>query len=1069
MYYIGMQKRKIFRSINICIAFLITLAFIFPPEALAARRRAGGGELAKFDFGNYAAGVGIGIGAMAVGGVINAGLTSAIGNSIQAVGGTVPASMQTATKAGILGAMGNSFVNSFTTTGLITNMSTFFAVSQTGRAVGAMGNYYGWKPSTTFLVSSAASGFVGGFMNPTVALGPSVSESVTSSIIPGIHYTLNPANYTLGNMLSGGFVGGVTGLASGAVVVAIDGNKINKGKEPGIGAQIAGMVTGVAVGNLTRTLIDPATYTKGPEKTWERVENPEIKNVQDTATAKTATADVVAKAKGAYGGAKELLKGGTWQDAKQAYNEGLTKAEESGVVKNLRTSAQLDVQKANKLASSDSGRFRYRHVLDADVWDGYAQPDGSRAPVKYEMAGDKIRHYSPNEVMADGRSYRVRPLQGNFVTVAETNTRAGISLVGQRLFEATFINTADMWPQLVTNSLVIAATHSLGKKQKWMAPLVSGVVGGIAGPLFSNLADAYALRPGIYIGEHHVAKSIDNIELVKGLAFKEKMGNVSNDMYTKLDGYLKNHPTAKEQSPESLKVLQRDLQGVLDKHGYKTKLAETNIEGLLAQAVKDRPSFRAEAERILNNYKGTVKQPAQKVFGLAAGAANVETQGMLLNKSVNQGLRDVGVSRSQLFLSNASRDMTFGLVEGVVSGGIQSLANKISENSPFAAVGAAYGGAMLAGAVRGVIWHATWKPSRNEFNDLIWMPKYSLATPERYTGDDRVWKERDNYVYPRELAKIKEFRTLTGLSPTNRRKEIFDRTQEGIVKTKEKEIQVYELTLGLEYPDKKIVLQPDATREQIRDIVREARELDFMPEVSRQDGRTVVSIFDRSNKLDSSSLTGFAGIDNIVTREIQPSLNVSILASLAQANREFLTGSFAFGTPYAKPENINALMLHNFVSNMRGYAMTAMSADLRYIPSPHQHKDKTVSFSQSWHSIKDKFSSPRKFFGLKPKREKEPLTGWLTPGIVSGYISGGSSAMSNTIMTSMGAVKPLADTLNIQHQRLVITNSRFVPVTVQNLDYEPWLAARKTSFYAPFPSDSFNARNKRGRTFLPNR
>ncbi|MDD2689004.1 MAG: hypothetical protein PHT41_02500 [Candidatus Omnitrophica bacterium] len=1100
-----MRKRKIFRVSNLCIVLLIALSFILPPEAFAARRRAGGGELAHFDFGNYAAGIGIGVGAMAVGGVINAGLSSALGN-VTSVGkgvltGTAIPSITTQS-SNILTAMGNSLSYSFTTTGLITNMSTFMAVSQVGRAVGAAGSYYGWKPSTTFLVSSFASGAVGGFMNPSVALGPSVSEGITNSIIPGVHYTLNPANYTLGNMLNGAFVGGVTGLASGAVIVGIDGNKINEGKQPGVGAQIAGMVTGVAVGNLTRTLIDPTTYTRGPKETWERVDNPEIKknqNLADTSMAKAGELQAQASnkfkiaaglgaAKSLYndyneGGLKNLdLKGAL----KGAWDSGV--AATAGDVKAIQgelNTAQGYAKTAASLGGRDSTRYAYRHVLDADVWNGYAQPDGKRTPIKYEMAGDKIRHYSPNDVMANGKTYKVTPLPGkDFVTVTETGIRAPVSLVGQRLFEATFVNTADMWPQLVTNSLIIAATNSLGKKQKWMAPLISGVVGGISGPLLNNLADVYALRPGIYVGENHIGKSLANIELVGGLGFKEKLGPTANAMYSKLDNYLKDHKYAASQDDASLKELKNDLQGVLQDHGYKTNLSYTSVEGQLKEAVRNNLLSEEEASRRLNTHRENVKTPAGEVFGLAMGAANLETQEMMHNKSVSQGLSDLGTSRFQLFLNNTSRDMAYGLVEGVVTGGIQSLANKVSEKSPFAAVGVAYGANMVSAAVRGIIWHATWTPAKNQLNDLIWMNKYSLAVPEKYGSeprqDDRVWTALNDYTYPRDLNKIEEFKTLTGLSPVRRTREIFEKTAKGVVKTKQKEMQVYELTLGLEYPDKKIVLQPDATREQIRDIVSEARKLDLMPEISEHNGRTEVNIFDRYNKLSSSPIVELPGIDGIDAREIRPSLNVSILASLAQANQQFLTESFSFGTPVVKPENMTSLHLTNYLGNMRGYAMTAISADARFIPSTRIDKHRSISFEQSMESCKEKFGSIKKLLGGHPKKaidkfyskrpkEDQPLAGWLTPGIVYGYIGAGSTATSINILTTMGAVRPLADAFNIQHQRLVLTNSAVVPVTVQNLDYEPWLAARKTSFYAPFPSDSFSARNKRGKTFLPGR
>lgn len=197
------------------ISLLLSLALVFSPYcALAERSNAGGGDTAEFDFGDVAISMGINLGAMAVGSALGAGLSDA--------GGGI---------SGALGAMGSSLASTFST-GLMTNIGTISAVSQVGRAVGAMGQYYDWEPSNTFLASSIASGASGGLINPSV--GP--------------------------------LTGALVSAASAGTIVAIDGDRMDnrrlspEERRPGVGAQIAGFAAGVAAGQFANALTNPATY-----------------------------------------------------------------------------------------------------------------------------------------------------------------------------------------------------------------------------------------------------------------------------------------------------------------------------------------------------------------------------------------------------------------------------------------------------------------------------------------------------------------------------------------------------------------------------------------------------------------------------------------------------------------------------------------------------------------------------------------------------------------------------------------------------------------------------------------
>ena len=141
---------------NLIVFFLVlSLAFfgIITPAFAGGRSGAGGGDLAKFDTGKFALGVAIGLGSSMVG--------SAIGSAYSG--------------------------NTFTYAGAFSKWGTGYQISmatgQTGRAVGAAGQYYGWNTK-----------------------GIVMASSIVSSMVQG----------GLGGGVGGGF-GGFAGMAKGAV------------------------------------------------------------------------------------------------------------------------------------------------------------------------------------------------------------------------------------------------------------------------------------------------------------------------------------------------------------------------------------------------------------------------------------------------------------------------------------------------------------------------------------------------------------------------------------------------------------------------------------------------------------------------------------------------------------------------------------------------------------------------------------------------------------------------------------------------------------------------------------
>jgi hypothetical protein len=189
------------------ITLILIFSLSFQPVAFAYRSSAGGGKLAKFDTGKWLVGTGIGLASMTVG----SGIVGAIG--------------------------GQDFSSALSAQGFATNYSIMTATNQVGRAVGAMGRYYGWDPKSTVFISSLATSMASGGINPS-QFGKSVSG--------------------IGN---GIVLGAINGAAEGAVLSSL---ADKNGHTPLWAGPVAGLAgnfaSGVVVGGLSFG-IDSVKYT----------------------------------------------------------------------------------------------------------------------------------------------------------------------------------------------------------------------------------------------------------------------------------------------------------------------------------------------------------------------------------------------------------------------------------------------------------------------------------------------------------------------------------------------------------------------------------------------------------------------------------------------------------------------------------------------------------------------------------------------------------------------------------------------------------------------------------------
>jgi hypothetical protein len=879
------HKGGLFYFITFVLIFLVG----FQPVAFAARSSAGGGKIAKPDWGKVATNVGISIGAAIVLPALGSGLnaatpTTTATTTLNGVTTTTTSISLTDRIAGVFNFVTNTeitkageVIKPWTVTlnslgqginlaNVVSGYTTFVATSQVNRAVGMAGAYYGWKPSTTFITSSFATGTTAGFLNPSIALGADVGS---------------------GSMTQGAFVGGLTGLASGAAITAIDGSKINKGKNPGVVAQVSGLVAGTAAGNFGRELIKPTAY--GPILQQKEITEPNFEVLAENAQ--------------------------NWLDCPE-----------------LTTATDIPLQ----------GRRVIYQLNDVNI-DLKAKPFENST----ELTGPALAE-------AKGPDTRLIPIGPDMALSVPKYPH----VTTQGLLDATFVKTADMWPQFATRALSIAVTNSLGSENSWASSLVSGVVEGVAGPVISNLAEGYALKPGLYVGGNKLINRVAYVNNILQLASVRDLSKIGDKLY---EGYREGK-ISEEKTGQRFDYSKK-YQEIVDEAGYKDIVVVpdvstfTKFEGVvkldLDQSLEEGIIDERQYQKALDNfaYNKENYDPARAAMGIAFNRAKVYQETQMKDKLAKEGLGSAlaaagVVNPSTLYWNNSVKEAKFGLVEGAITGGISALASKLSKNDPSAGAVASYGATMLTGAVRGVLWHKNW-----EENLAAWSNRYALYEPQPYTGDDWWQKKIDDYNYPRESARFNKFGQYSGLQLVPKDRDIVNITASGEISHQYIQTSGYEL--------------------------------------------------------------GFKGK--------RPDLGEAVLLSMSQANREFLNRAFAFGAPQVKPEYVNTLMLTDYLNNLRGYAISA----------------------------------------------GQP--GGLSSALNQSYINAASQAISTNVLTSLATSAPLAKALNMQQQRLVATNSPLNPYTIQSQDYQPWLLNMETSFYLPFPSDSYRAKSITGKSFYRDR
>ncbi|MFA5411440.1 MAG: hypothetical protein WC321_06270 [Candidatus Omnitrophota bacterium] len=684
------------------IACLLIFTLGFQPVALASgRSSAGGGKIAKPDFGKVAQNIGISIGTMVVTSALGAAWEAAkpaaapvstaplqpstippVGTSVPVlekislgVGDTFKTMGNFATNnAGVTGgasplaAFGSSLQNSFNFTSiantayLLKGLPTYAATYQVNRAIGMAGAYHGWTSSKTFLLSSFASGATTGFLEPEIALGSSLPKNVTTPIAT--------------SMLKGAFVGGLGGYIRGSAILAVDRDRINDGKAPGAGAQIAGLFAGVAGTNLARAVVNPATYQ---QQVLQKVE--------------------VGPKLGEAGPKVET-------------DKSIIQYQEISVNKDYE-----ETLKPSQLGAT-SGQVKERLMKAADI--------DAVAPNVYD------------------------------ITLPEP---AGTSTTLYRIFvKAPIIDTLsrESWPGLAGDTVGILLSESMAKKEngeyknKW-APLYASLGSAVSESVFSSVANLGGVGLDLNLGDKHdlTLARLQYSQAVKTTGLNYVMDKRLPEMDSALDNILvKDSPAWKEmqdlntslsedridsvQYEDEMRKLQTKwglLQNKDKPYMFMTDLSEKSIEEKFSQLNAQNLDPR-ELEKQLEQLKYT----ATDIFDFNRNFVRLQERMRVENKmsgvSLGESLAAVGLKKSDLILDN--------MLRGVLSNGFRTFVDSAVGITLVKEDGAIKNRSLLvslAGLARGIAWDLSWQRTTDTWEWDTPGKKYTLwdyPEPEKY-------------------------------------------------------------------------------------------------------------------------------------------------------------------------------------------------------------------------------------------------------------------------------------------------------------------------------------------------
>ena len=866
--------------------FLVALLLVFILHTqisphIAFARSSGDGDLAEFDSGKFATNVGISVGSMLVGAYIGGELSSAIGM------GTSTAAQNTP----LIAQMANGY-------------STYVAASQVGSAIGSMGAYYEWSQKGTYIAQTIGTAATAGFLNPEISLGNAYDNMVTESIAQGGASTLA---YNLPTMLKGAAVGALGGAASGYAVAEIDGHRINDGKNPGIGAQMAGMVAGMAATSLGRSLFDPTTWNHQTKVYVEQVPN------QGEALDRLANQNP----------GNNPLEG-----------EGLLVANETTGVVSRQPSVLLEVRDGFREVGSGEELYLTVDKISADgqvtygetIYDGkiftgqetqvtfgetaydgiFSGQEANEVTVHNGNIMDLSHPKDYNEALPRFRGYS---RGSDIFKIVDTQAQASIGageIVG-RLAKATFVDTVHQYPAVAASYVGMVVTNELGKddQDEWR-PLINGLSHAVVGTALTNLRDFSGLTPALYVGSDSdiMDARLMRKETLNSYGYQQRMSESFNK---KASGYANDADKAIGAIEEARRnnlidekvfsAARVDILKELEKNLASLSHVEKNKDFNLGE-------IDGSAKSVLDSLAGTSDEKyfslddKNKWVDLSATVAHESTTIPQLMRNVaimkegkrleynmahandtNVALKDVAkVDRGKLFLSRTGNGIRFGVFNSLIGDGMAVVFNKNDGDSTKQILGS-WAANMGAAVARGMAWHYGWREAETD-----WHQRWDYVEPRSYedTYANQFWEDPETRTTP-----IENFWEQEGYNPISH---MVSRTN---------------------YYDDRIRWDRFAGSTGVSPLLhREHKKFDFA----------------KGEKGEYVSDPRWVTI--LVFPDERPELGDAIRISINQANTEFAANAFSFGRPLVKhdrrsitpglsPSQVSPSTFLNYVSQLK--------------------------------------------------------------------------------------------------------------------------------------------------------
>lgn len=598
----------------------------------------------------------------------------------------------------------------FTTTQLLNNFGQgAFIMNMAGATSTVLTHEFGAKPATAALISSIGVGGVVGGLNPGSVLGDSMTGPAMS----------------LGNMAKGAFTGGFTGLVSTGTVVAIDGKKMNKGEAPGVGAQIAGMVAGVYGNQLGRAIVSDKTYHQWGTYRYGKGQDA---NTQDPNTRIQSPADNVNA--GCSGG--RCRANNQW-DLDQANfvlrdtGRGISSGPQDNMLEAIKPFASLANNTADTSVPIQPDMQANANNSWYDIQETSAQ-GGIIREQRVDLDPSSVRSVTPNR---SGDRYQI-----------VFNKHASAGEVVRNILAQPAINTADAWPMLTSNAVSLAVGNAVGKKQAFLAPLASSVTQGVVSPVLQAAATNLRLLPSYYSGSNKIETDLTYYDNARANVYKKEMSPVIEVAHRVYDN-------SKGRSLEDFRSeLQTTLQTTMDEprhgtgSGYQFRdengqMRTIQVEVPSPQAIKDDLYAQFDAKKLSQeeyNMQSSDDNLRKIMFNRAVTDISGKVQASIKQyNSLDDLYQAKHINPSELYLGDMLANVKFGVVEGLVSGGIASLGAKISERQgPWTSAAVMYGASLASAAARGVIAQANYtEPSK-------FMPggRFEMYAPDHSVNDD---------------------------------------------------------------------------------------------------------------------------------------------------------------------------------------------------------------------------------------------------------------------------------------------------------------------------------------------